>query len=205
MKFFYFPGVCSIGIHVLLEEIGTPFELVKVDLTTGEQRKQDFISVNPKGKVPALLRDDGTLLTEFPAIAWYLAKTHPEAGLLPQDIEGEVRALELIDYMVSTVHMRGFTRIFRPSLFTPTTADEPAVAQTGRDMVADGFKLLSHALAAKAYLLGDYSVADATLFFLELWAAGRAKIELPANLAAHYSRMRERPAVQRALASEGLA
>jgi len=205
VKLFYSPGACSLGTHILLEEIGKPYELALVDLRSGAQHKQEYTSVNPKAKVPALLRGDGTLLTEWPAIAWYLAKTHPEMGLLPEDVEGEVRAMELIDYMIATVHMRGFTRIFRPSAFTPTTADEPAVVQTGRDIVADGFKLLSHALDAKPYLLGDYSIADAALFFLELWGAARLKIELPGNLAAHYARMHARPAVQRALAAEGLA
>ena len=204
MKFFYSPGSCALGIHVLLEEIGKPYEPVLVDLRSGAQFKAEYTSINPKSKVPALLRDDGALLTEWPAIAWWLAKSHPEAGLLPEDVEGEVRALELVDYMVSTVHMRGITRIFKPSAFTPTTADEPAVAQTGRDIVIDGLKLLSHALGAKAYLLGDYSVADAFLFVLETWAAGRIKIELPENLAQHYARLRECPAVQRALAAEGL-
>ncbi|MGP8026535.1 MAG: glutathione S-transferase family protein, partial [Acidocella sp.] len=133
-----------------------------------------------------------------------LAKMHPELGLVPEDVEGEARTLELLDYIVGTVHMRGFTRIFRPSLFTPTNADEPAVLQTGRDIVVDGFKLLSHALGAKAYLMGDYSIADAALFFLEIWA-GRIGLPMPANLTAHFERMCARPAVQRALAAEGLA
>lgn len=205
MKLFYAPGACSLGIHILLEEIGKPFELVKLDLASGAQYKSEYAAINPKSKVPALVRDDGSLLTEWPAIAWYLAKTHPELGLLPEDLDGEVRVLELVDYMVATVHMRGFTRIFRPANFTPTNADEPAVAQTGRDIAATGFNLLSHELGAKAYLLGDYGVADAALFFLELWAVGRANIPLPANLTAHYERIRARPAVQRALAAEGLA
>jgi glutathione S-transferase len=205
MKLFYAPGACSLGIHILLQEIGKPFEMVKLDLASGAQYKQEYTSINPKGKIPALIRDDGSLLTEWPAIAWYLAKAHPELELLAEDVEGEVRTLELLDYMVATVHMRGFTRIFRPGSFTPTKADEPAVAQTGRDIVTTAFNLLSPALGAKAYLLGDFGIADAMLFCLEFWATVRANIPLPANLAAHYERMRTRPAVQRALAAEGLA
>jgi len=204
MKLFYSPGACSLGTHVLLEEIGKPYELALVDLHSGAQYKHEYVSINPKSKVPALMRDDGTLLTEWPAIAWYLAKMHPELGLLPEDVEGEVRTLELLDYMISTVHMRGFTRIFRPSAFTPTTADEPAVLQTGRDIAVEGLKVLGHALGAKAYLMGDYSIADAALFFLECWA-GRIKLPMPENVTAHFERMRARPAVQRALAAEGLA
>jgi glutathione S-transferase len=205
MKFFYSPNTCSLGIHVLLEEIGKPFELMKVEFSSGAQYKEPFITLNPKSKVPALMRADGTLVTEWPAIAWYLAKSNPEANLLPQSIEGEVRVLELLDYMVATVHMRGFTRIFRPGNFTPTNADEAAVQQTGRDTVQAGFKLLAEALGAKAYLLGDYSIADAALFFLEHWAVKRVKLSIPRTISEHFERMLARPAVQRALATEGLA
>lgn len=205
MKLFYSPNSCALAIHIILEEIGKPYELELVDLRTGAQYKQPYVSLNPKGKVPALLRDDGALLTELPAIAWYLARTNPAAALIPDSIEGEARLLELVDYMVATVHMRGFTRIFRSAAFTPTTADEPAVQQTGKDIVTDGLKLLSHALGAKAYLLGDYSIADVVLFYLEYWAATRVHMVLPEALNGHLLRMRERPAVQRALAAEGLA
>lgn len=205
MKLFYSPNSCALAIHILLEDIGKPYELELVDLRSGAQHKPPYITLNPKAKVPALLRGDGTLLTELPAIAWYLARSNPAAGLLPDSIEGEARLLELVDYMVATVHMRGFTRIFRASAFTPTTADEPAVQQTGRDMVTAGLKLLAQALGAKAWLLGDYSIADAVLFYLEHWATTRVQLAMPENLAAHCARMRARPAVQRALADEGLA
>jgi glutathione S-transferase len=204
MKLFYSPGACSLAIHVLLEELGKPYEAVLVSLREGAQHKQDYLSVNPKAKVPALLRDDGSLLTELPAIAWWLARAHTELELLPDDADGEARVLELLDYMVATVHMRGFTRLFRPGNFTPSTADEPAVKQTGLDIIAAGFKLLSQALGAKAYLLGDYTIADPMLFVLAAWA-GRVEITLPENLAQHFARMKERPAVQRALAAEGLS
>ncbi|MDE2240477.1 MAG: glutathione S-transferase, partial [Rhodospirillales bacterium] len=199
MKLFYSPNACSIGIHVLLEEIGKPFDLVKVDFSTGAQYKEIYTSINPKSKVPALICEDGALITEWPAIAWHLAKAYPEAYLLPQSIQGEVRALELLDYMIATVHMRGFTRIFRPENFTPTNADEAAVKQTGRDTVLTGLKLLAQTLGAKAYLLGDYSITDAALFFLEYWAVNRAKLAIPQTLSDHLERMLSRPAVQRTL------
>lgn len=205
MKLFHMPNACSLGIHVLMEEIGKPYELVKVDFADGAQYKEPFVSLNPKSKVPALGLDNGRLITEWPAIAWYLAKTNPQAQLVPTGIEGEVRVLELLDYMIATVHMRGFTRIFRPAQFTPTSADEPAVQQTGRDIVATGLKLLAQTLGEKPYLLGDYSIADAALFFLEHWAVTRAQLPVPASIQAHLERMHGRPAVQRALSSENLA
>jgi glutathione S-transferase len=206
MKLYYSPNSCAIGIHLLLEEIGSPYELELVDLRQGEQFKKPFASLNPKKKVPALLRDDGTLLTEWQAIAVYLARMNPDKNLLPTDIEGEVRCLELLDYLIATVHMRGFTRIFRPGAFTPTVADEPAVQQTGRDIVVDALKLLEAQLSGREYALGArLSIADAALFFIESWAADRADITLPPALAGHLARMRARPAMQRTLAAEGLA
>ena len=75
MKLYYMPGACSIGIHVLLEEIGKPYEAQLVNLREGGQFKPEFTAVNPKSKVPTLVRDDGSVLTEYPAIAWWLART----------------------------------------------------------------------------------------------------------------------------------
>src|ERR1700720_4401269 len=104
MKLMYSPGACSIGIHVLLEEIGKPYEAQLVNLREGGQFKTEFTSINPKSKVPTLVRDDGSVLTEYGAIARWLARTHPEAALLPQDPDSEARAIELLDYVVGTVH-----------------------------------------------------------------------------------------------------
>jgi glutathione S-transferase len=113
MKLFYAPGACSIGIHVLMEEIGKPYDAEVVNLREGAQYKPDFVSVNPKSKVPALARDDGSILTEYPAIAYWLARSNPFANLLPDNIDLQARALELTDYAVATIHMQGFARQFR--------------------------------------------------------------------------------------------
>src|SRR6202044_1598815 len=133
MKLFYSPNACSMGIHLLLEEIGEPYQMEKVDFASGAQYKAPFVEINPKSKVPVLQLDNGSYLTEFPAIALYIARTKPAAKLLPAGVEAEVRALELLDYLIATVHMRGFTRIFRPALFAPGAADEAWVKQSGRD------------------------------------------------------------------------
>jgi glutathione S-transferase len=132
MKLYYSPNACSIGIHVILEEIGKPFELVKLNFAEAEQYSAHYTAINPKSKVPALERDDGSILTEFPAIAFYLARVNPDANLLSATLEGEVRALELLDYMTATIHMRGFTRIFRAGTFSPNPADEAKVVEAGR-------------------------------------------------------------------------
>jgi glutathione S-transferase len=204
MKLYYAPGACSIGIHVLLEEVGKPYELVPVNLREGGQFKPDFTAVNPKSKVPTLARDDGSVLTEFPAIAYWLARTNPFANLLPDDIDQQTRALELLDYAVSTVHMQGFTRQFRPAAFTPSAADEEAVKAKGKEIAEKGFANIDKALAGKDYAVGKFSIADAAIFYVSFWAK-RVGIVLPANLAAHFERMNARPSVQRVLQQEGLA
>src|ERR1700730_15689647 len=134
MKLYYAPGVCSIGIHVLLEEIGKPYDLEAVNLRDGAPCQTAFTHVSAKSKRPALQRDDGSLLTEFPVIATYLAKTNPQAKLIPQDLETEVRAMEAMEYAVGTMHGQGFARIFRPGNFRPAEQEEQVKAR-GREMV----------------------------------------------------------------------
>jgi len=205
MKLFYAPGACSVGIHVLLEEIGKPYEAVPVNLREGAQYKPDFTSVNPKSKVPTLVRDDGSVLTEYPAIAIWLASAFPEAKLLPKDAEQLARALEYTDYAVATVHMQGFSRIFRPSNFAPNEADHEAVKARGAEIFQKGLDLFDKALEGKEYLLGAFSFADSALWYISFWWAGRLGKPLPKNVAAHYERMNARPSVQRVLKAEGLA
>lgn len=205
MKLFYSPGACSLGIHVLLQEIGKPFEAEKVDLKSQHQYSDRFKSLNPKSKVPALQRDDGSVLTEFPAIATWLARKNPDKHLVPDDPDTEARMVEALEYVVSTIHMQGFTRIFRPGNFSPNEAEHEAVKARGREIVEKGLALMNQALEGKHYVAGEFSVADAALFYVELWAAERLKMQLPANCAAHLARMKARPAVQKALQAEGLA
>ncbi|HEY3848221.1 MAG TPA: glutathione S-transferase N-terminal domain-containing protein [Acetobacteraceae bacterium] len=205
MKLLYAPGACSLGIHLLLEEIGKPYETQRVNLQEGAQYKPDFTSINPKSKVPTLMRDDGSVLTEFPAIAYWLASTNPQAKLLPSDAEGQARALEAMDYVVATMHMQGFGRIFRPANFTPNAGDEEGVKARGKEIFEKGLAVMDKTLAGKEYLVGPFSIADAALFYVEFWGSARLKMELPANCAAHFKRMLARPAVQRMMQQEGLA
>src|SRR5260370_15451319 len=128
MKLFYAPGVCSIGIHVLLEEIGKPYDLEMVNLREGAQYQPQFTGVNLKSKVPTLQRDDGSILTEFPVIANWLARQNPQAKLIPQDLETDTRAMEAMAYAVGTVHGQGFYPVFRPGNFGPPAADQQVKA-----------------------------------------------------------------------------
>jgi glutathione S-transferase len=205
MKLYYSPGACSIGIHVLLEEIGKPYETKKIALAEGEQYQPAFTEVNPKSKVPTLVRDDGSVLTEFPAIAYWLAHRYPEAKLWPDTLEAQTRAIEAVDHVVATVHMQGFARIFRSGNFAPNEADHDKVKARGREIFQKGLGLIDKALSGKEYVVGAFSVADAALFYVEFWGGERLGVPLPENCAAHYARMKTRPAVARVLEQEGFA
>lgn len=202
MKLFYSPGACSIGIHVILEEIGKPFETQIVSTRDGSNKKPEYLAVNPKAKIPALQRNDGSVLTEFPVIAWWLAKAHPMSNLIPVEFEAETRCLEWMDYICGTVHPQGFTRQFRPANFAKDPGDEARVIAQGKAM-AEGYLALIESRMKSPWLLpSGFSIADCALFFITGWAQGRAGMTLPPKLAAHHATMLARPAVQRAMARE---
>lgn len=202
MKLYMTPGSCSTGIHILLEELDRPFEAYIVNLMAGDQNKPDYMAINPKSTIPALVRDDGTALTEFGAIAYWLARTHPKAKLMPGDPEGDALVIEAMSYAVGTIHGQGFARIFTTETFTPNQADHEAVKARGREIVERSFAIMDDILAGKEYVAGSFSIADAALFYVEFWA-DKIKIGLPPNCLAHYQRMLARPVVQRVLREEG--
>lgn len=202
MKLIYSPGACSLGIHVILEEIGKPFEGSRISTRDGSVYKPEFTAINPKSKVPTLVRDDGTVLTEFQTIAFWLAKANPEAKLIPADLEGEARVLEMLDYICGTIHPQGFTRQFRPVNFARDEEDQPRVVAQGKAMAEKYLAVLADTWKGAEWLLpSGYSVADCALFFIERWCL-RAGITPPARITAHYEAMMARPAVARALATE---
>jgi glutathione S-transferase len=202
MKFYMTPGSCSTGIHILLEELELPFEVYVVNLPAGDHLKPEYLAINPKSTIPTLVRDDDAPLTEFQAIAWWLARRYPKAKLLPGDPDGDARVIETMDYVVGTIHGQGYTRIFTTANFTPNEADHEAVKARGREIVERGFTIVNDGLAGRDYAAGSFSIADAALFYVEFWA-DKIGIGLPEHCRAHYQRMRARPVVQRVLREEG--
>ena len=99
----YAKRTCAIGIHVIMEEIGSPYDLRLIDLASGEQKLPKYKTINPKGKVPALVREDGSILTEFVAISMWLSLNNPDKKLMPTDPERLVRTVEALDFIVGTV------------------------------------------------------------------------------------------------------
>jgi len=196
------PGSCTTGIHILLEELDLLFEVYRVDLLAGDHKSPAYLALNPKATIPLLVDDDGRSITEFPAIAYWLARRYPKAGLLPDALDDEVRILEIMDFVVSTLHMQGFARIFTTDTFTPNKADHEAVKQRGYDIIRAGFAVIDAQLVDRPYLVGRFSIADAALFYTEFWA-DHLDIDLPEHCARHYRTMLSRPAVRRVLMEEG--
>ena len=186
-KFYMTPGSCSTGIHILLEECGLVFEAYIVNLLAGDQYKPDYLAINPKGSIPALVLDDGTALTEFSAIAWWLARSYPKRQLLPATLAGEVHALGLMNYAVHTLHAQGFARIFTTERFAPSSGDHASVKTQGRQIIDQGFAIVDRELAGRDYVDAQLGIADAALFYVEFWAE-RIGIPLPENCLAHYRR-----------------
>lgn len=202
MKLYFGPGSCALASHIVLEEIGVAHEAVKVDLAAGEQRKPEYLAVNPKGRVPALVTDHGTL-TETPAVLIYLAQTHPAAGLAPTDPWQLAKVQEFNSYLASTVHV-AHAHKQRGSRWSDDPASWEAMkAKVPTSMLAV-FQPIEDALTSD-WVFGAYSVADTYLFTIARWLEGDGVdlAKLP-RVAAHMERMRARPAVQRALAAEGL-
>jgi glutathione S-transferase len=204
MKFYMTPGSCTTGIHILLEECGLVFEAYLVNLMAGDQHKEDYLAINPKATIPTLVRQDGTALTDFQSIAWWLAKTYPKRKLLPDTLEDELRVLEMMNYSVNTIHGQGFTRIFTTEKYTPNAADYDAVKAQGHEIVNKAFAIVNDLLAGREYVVGHFTIADAALFYVEFWA-NRIDIALPENCQAHYQRLLTRPAVKQVLMEEGYA
>ena len=143
------------------------------------------------------------MLTEFGAIAAWIARSHPAAALIPNDAEGEARAWELLEYCVATIHMQGFTRMMRPGNFAPDEASHEAVRARGREIFVEGLAIVDGPLAGRLAAGPVITVGDAALFYVCHWAH-RSGIPLPPHVAAHFAHMRSLPAVQRALDAEGI-
>jgi glutathione S-transferase len=201
MKLYYAPGSSSLLPHIGLREAELPFESIKIDEhTKAISGGGDFRNVNPLGYVPALVLDDGTLLTEGAAIVQYIADLVPEKKLAPPN--GTIERVKLqawLNFVASEMHKGGFSPLFYKGI--------PEVGrEVFRERLRKRFLHLEAHLSSNEYLMGnDYSVADAHLFVVSNWASW-VNFDLSAYRAvlAYRNRIGARPAVAVALAMEGL-
>lgn len=199
MKLYYSPGACSLSPHIALIEAGLGYDLVKVNTKTKQFDGGDFLSVNAKGYVPVLELDDGTRLTEGPAIVQYLADRKPESGLAPKPGTLErVRVQEWLNFTTSEIH-----KTFSPLFGADTPEDYKEIA---RKKLRARFDWLSKEIKDREFLVGNhYTVADGYLFVVLGWTdhVGLKLADWPV-LKAWHAKIAQRPAVQKALKEEGL-
>lgn len=188
LTLFHSPNSCSEGIALLLRVIGTPHEVRALNLAKGEQKSPDFLALNPKGKVPSLMRPDDSILTEFTAIAFWLARTYPDAGLIGDDAETQARALEILDFIVASLHMRGFTFLKVPQKFLADAEGQAGLRAHGLAEIEKGLAVLSDTLGDQPFLTGRFGIADAAAFYVLRWAE-QEKVPTPANLIALLRRL----------------
>ena len=201
MKLYYSPGACSLSPHIVVSETGINVELEKVNLAEHKTASgQDYMTINPKGYVPALRLDDGSVLTEGPAIVQYLADQKPGSGLIPP--AGSIdryRVQEWLHFIGTELH-KNFG-----ALFNKATPD--ATKETAKANITKRLAYLNDRLAGKQYLMGsDFTVADAYAFTIVNWT-NFVSIDLKPypNLAAYMARVAARPKVLETLKAEGLA
>lgn len=183
LTLYFSPGASSMAPHIALHEVGVPFERKLISLPDQANRSPDYLAINPEGKVPTL-SIDGRALSEVAGILWYLARTCPEAHLLPAgDIEAEAQIVAWMSFIASTVH--------------------PG-RRAGLERWREVFHLAEHKLGGREWAVGSYSIADIHLFRL-FWrfvdSEHPPRGDYP-GLYAHYDRMMARPAVRKTIEIE---
>jgi glutathione S-transferase len=199
MKLFFAPGACSLAPHIVLNETGQKYDLAKVDLRTHKvDDGSDYTKVNPKGYVPALVTDDGATLTEAAVVLQYLAERKP-GTLAPQfGTRERWQLMEWLNFIATELH-KGYG-----PLWNPATPD--ATRSEAKTKLAKRYAFIERTLEKQPFLTGErFSIADAYLFTVTNWA-GMLDVNLEAFPAVRnfMARVAARPAVQAALAQEGL-
>lgn len=199
LKFYYGKNTVSVAVHITLEELGVTYSSVLVDITKADHKEPAYLTINPKGRVPALETEQG-ILTEAPSILAYLVQTYPEAKLGPTDPYHFARMQTFNMYLASTVHVNHAHRHRGHRWADDETARAFMTAKVPENMTECARMIEEHYLEGP-WVLGDqYSVCDAYLFTIARWLpADKVRVEDYPLIELHRLRMLERPAVQQAL------
>jgi glutathione S-transferase len=200
MKLYYSPGSCALASHIALLDAGAPHEAIRVSFQAEEQKKPDYLRINPKARVPSLVTDNG-ILTETPAILAYIAQTHPDKKLAPlNDAFAFAQIQAFNSYLCATVHVahahgrRG----------TRWVDDESAIAAMKRKVpqtMAECFALIEKSMIKGPWVMGDsYTICDPYLYTMSTWLkSDEVEVAKFPKVSAHFAAMNERPSVREAL------
>ena len=202
-KLYYAPGTCALASHIALEEAGAAYTTERLDFKSNQQNSPEYLAVNPKGRVPALVTDRG-VLTETPAMLAFIAQSFPQAKLAPfDDAYAFAQAQSFNSYLCSTVHINHAHRMRGPRWATEESSFADMKRKVPQTMAAS-FALIERDMLRGPWVMGEqYTICDPYLFTIAGWLEGDSVdlATLP-KVADHRKRMSERPAVQKVLAAE---
>ncbi len=197
-RFYYSPRSCALASHIVLEHVGADFEAIRLDFQANQQRSAEYLAINAKGRVPALVTERG-VITETPAILLYLAQTHPQSGVAPLDDPFALAELQAVNsWFCSTVHVAHAHGTRGARWADDASALQAMKAKVAQNMT-DCFDWIERELLRGPWVMGkDFSVADPYLFTLTIWLM-QNDVELARfpRVADHYQRMLALPAVQK--------
>lgn len=206
LKLYYAAGSCALAPHIVLEELGVPYEPVRLSFKDGEQLAPAYRAINPRARVPALLVGEQVLL-ETVAVLHYLATAYPRAGLWPAEVLAQGRCLSTMAFLASSVHI-DFSMLWRPERLSDDKAAQATIVDKGRALAQEHFAELDAALQAGPYLMGgQYTVADPYLLVFYRWG-NRIKLPMRERFPSwtrHTEALLQRPAVQRALKAQEIS
>jgi glutathione S-transferase len=200
---YFTPHTCALASHIALKDAGAPYTLKRIDFGTTEQRSPDYLAINPKARVPALVTPRG-VLTETPAMLAFIAQSYPQAHLAPlDDVYAFAQVQAFNSYLCSTLHvahahrMRGYRWASEESSFADMRRKAPVA-------VAEGFALIEREMLRGPWVMGDtYTIADPYLFTLAQWLeADGVDPKLLPRVVEHRARMAARANVRAAIAEE---
>ena len=204
LRLYYATGTCALATHIALEEAGAPYEAAAVDFASQAQKSPDYLAVNPKGRVPALVTESGTL-TETPALLVYVAQRFPAAELAPlADPFAFAQLQQFNSYLCATVHV-AHAHGRRGARWADDAAAIEAMQRKVPATMTECFELIESKLLKDPWVMGEqYTICDPYLFTIASWLEGDGvdTTGLP-RVIAHRRRMLARPAVQKAVAVEG--
>lgn len=207
MKLYFSPGACSLAPHIVLEEAGAQFQLIKVDLKNKTlESGENFLKINPKGQVPTLQMQDGQILTENAIINQYIADQFPQKNLLPKAGTMErYRADEWLNYIATEIH-KGMGILFAVDRLVQNETGKKEFRDNSIAGLGKKFDYLSEKIQNNQFLMGSqFTAPDAYLFTVLNWH-GWLKVEMTKwpTLMGYMERVKSRPAVQKAMKNEGI-
>ncbi len=203
-KLYYAPGACSLASHIALEEVGIPYETQRLNLAEGDQRKPEYLKINPRGRVPALVIDD-QILTENVGIMTYLAGGHPKAGIWPKQTWDQGKIVSSMAWLSNSVHPT-YGHLVRASRYADDAGAQEAIKAKARQMYGDYLKEIDGLLAGRKWSIANhFTVLDGYLLVFYRWGnRNQFPVKELRNYTALVERVMARPAVRKVMADEGI-